>query len=142
MSRKFVYYLEGLSRSIVITDKDNDMSIEEISRYASEMMSVDKISKFQTKTDVLLVRPTELKAIHITDDYKDDLDSTIDDKNLQSFIPDIDLEDLEGTEENVDVTSTLETDVQEDEPIEENTEEEITIPEEVIEDANEINNSN
>ena len=49
MSRKFVYYLEGLSRSIVITDKDNDMSIEEISRYASEMMSGDKILRLDTK---------------------------------------------------------------------------------------------
>jgi len=140
MSRKFIYYLEGLSRSIVITDQNKDMSLEEISIRASESMTGDKLSKFETKTDVLLVRPNEIKAIHIVDDYKDDVDNTIDDKNLQAFIPDINLDDIEDKEGPIEVDPTLDTENKNNEEIDD-TEGEITIPEEIIKDVDGINNS-
>lgn len=123
MSRKFVYYLEGISRGIVITDQHDDITLDEVSENASNLMVGDKVSKFSTKTDILLVRPSDIKAIHITDEDNDDIeDTTIDDKNLQAFIPDIDLDDIDNDEIKSD------QDIQD---IQENTEdesEEITIP--------------
>lgn len=129
--RRFVFYLNGVSRSIVITDQNDDMTLEEASNNASNLMLGDKISKFGTKTDTLLVKPTDIQAIHIIDDQIGDTTES-DDSNLQSFVPDIDLDEIDGDEEDIQIT---EDDITNNNSTEEdNTEEDVVIPEEKIED--------
>lgn len=100
MSTKFIYYIEGVSRNIVITDQDEtEISLDELAARASSIMAGDRISKFQTDKDVLVVRPNEIKAIHITRDHTNN-SNMIDNKSLQEFIPDIEFDDMNDKSSN------------------------------------------
>jgi len=100
MARKFIYYLKGLSRTIVITDKDESRPIEEIVGKISKVMSGYKVSKFETDNDILIVRPSDIVGVHIEKDSQKHDDKHIkkieENINLQSIVPEFDLDDIES----------------------------------------------
>jgi len=129
MARKFIYYLKGYSRTIVLTDQNEDKPIEEITSKISKFMSGCKVSKFETDNDILIVRPSDIVGVHISMDYSkhddkyhgESLDENI---RLQNIVPEIDLG-------NIDDDNDLKEEI-----FEENVEE---IIEEVEESENEEN---
>lgn len=104
MARKFIYYLKGFSRTIVITDKDESRTIEETVDKISKCMAGCKVSKFETDNDILIVRPSDILGVHIAKDYsKHDEDYKQEEIQeecieLQNIVPDIDLGDIETNE--------------------------------------------
>lgn len=106
MARKFIYYLKGYSRTIVITDKDDSRPIEETVDKISRVMSGCKVSKFETDNDILIVRPSDIIGVHIEKETsKHEEDKKIKEPiNLQSIVPEIDLDDIESNvEENCNI---------------------------------------
>lgn len=133
MARKFIYYLKGFSRTIVITDKDESKPIEEVVAKISSFMAGCKVSKFETDKDILIVRPSDIIGVHIaTDSSKHDEEYNTEESSeenirLQSIVPEIDLGDI-GTDEELDVEEIIEKDspnVIKDEKVEEENIEEI-----------------
>lgn len=104
MGRKFVFYLKD--NKVVITDHDDNDPIDYVTTQINDIMSGTKLGVFKTKTDALLVRPEEIKAVHLIEDHKEehkveipmDLSDVIEEDNLQSVVPDIDLGDIENEE--------------------------------------------
>lgn len=64
MANKCVIYLDGVSRGIVLTDHDQQ-SIDELTNKISTAMAGNSICELKTKTDTLVVRPSQITAIHI-----------------------------------------------------------------------------
>lgn len=101
MGRKFVYYLQN--NKVVITDHDDNDPIEYITSKINEIMSGTKIGLFKTKTDSLLIRPEDIRGVHIIEDHKEeikkeihmDLEDVIGKDKLQKSVPDIDLGDID-----------------------------------------------
>ena len=103
MARKFIYYLKGFSRTIVLTDKDEDTPIEEITSKISKFMSGHKVSKFETDNDILIVRPSDIMGVHISKDsskhdgyHEEPLDENI---RLQNIVPEIDLGNIDDNDD-------------------------------------------
>jgi len=65
MSRKFVIYLKGVNRGIVITDDDTSKTSDDLASKVAAIMSGYKICEFKTKTDCIIIRPSEITGIHI-----------------------------------------------------------------------------
>lgn len=113
MARKFIYYLNGYSRTIVITDNDDGRPIEEITEKISKIMSGCKVSKFETDNDILIIRPSDIVAVHIEKDSSKHDDNRMEESiDLQSVVPDIDLDDLDTNDieeepENIEVDNSL-----------------------------------
>jgi len=130
MARKFIYYLKGFSRTIVLTDKDEDKPIEEITSKISKLMSGCKVSKFETDKDILIVRPSDIIGVHINMDYskqndyqEESLDENI---RLQNIVPEIDLGNID-TNDDLDVKEIFEEKVENTiEEVEESEDEEST----------------
>ena len=132
MARKFIYYMKGFSRTIVITDKDESKSMEEMVAKISRFMAGCKVSKFETDNDILIVRPSDIIGVHIAKDsskHEDDYnskESTEENIRLQSIVPEIDLGDIE-TNNELDVEEIIE---------EESSGENDENAEEIVEDSN------
>jgi len=127
MARKFIYYLKGFSRTIVITDKDESRPIEEIVDKISKCMSGCKVFKFETDNDILIVRPSDIMGIHIAkDSLKHDVDyNGIEESQeecikLQNIVPDIDLGDIDTkdlkTIEEIETIEEIGEKLEEDSP--------------------------
>ena len=123
MARKFIYYLKGFSRTIVITDKDETTSMEETISKISKLMSGHRVSKFETDNDILIVRPSDIIGVHIAKDFSESsyMDEQEDDDNirLQSIVPEIDLGELDSEDDmledqNIKTESIDEQDGEED----------------------------
>lgn len=119
MARKFIYYLKGFSRTIVLTDRDENRPIEEIVTNISKCMAGCKVSKFETDNDILIVRPSDIIGVHIAKDSSKheeyDQEEPIEENiRLQSIVPDIDLGDIDDNTET-EMEELLEDTVQEDE---------------------------
>ena len=127
MARKFIYYLKGYSRTIVITDKGEDEPIEEIVSKISQFMSGCKVSKFETDNDILIVRPSDIIGVHIAkDSSKHEEEYKMEDEpeeniRLQSIVTDIDLGDIESDNDELGIdeivneeTVNMEDDIEED----------------------------
>ena len=104
MGRKFVFYLKN--NKVVITDNNNNDPIDYVTTQISDIMSGTKLGVFKTKTDTLLTRPEEIRAVHLIEDHKDrqeveipmDLGDDIEDDELQTIVPDINLDDIVNEE--------------------------------------------
>lgn len=144
MARKFIYYLRGFSRTIVLTDKDESVKIEKVVDKISNVMAGNKVSKFETDNDILIVRPSDIIGVHIAKDsskleeyYNQEEFPEEENIKLQNIVPEIDLGDIE-TKEDLDVdiieeeTTSEEVEVTEEENMEledlEETEEEDVDP--------------
>lgn len=100
MSKRFVFYLNGGKRNIVITDYKNEDSLEKTEEKVMECITSLGIVKFKTETDILIVKPTEISAIHIITDVQSnhkniDTKDKKDDMNLQQIVPEINLDGIE-----------------------------------------------
>jgi len=134
MTRKFIYYLRGFSRTIVITDKDDDVPHEQLIAKISNAMSGTQVSKFDTGNDILLVRPSDIVAVHIMNEsqdsnHDDSVNAEESEIQLQSVIPEIDLGELDESKE-LDILEDVEI------PVEETSTEEECVEEDVGENAN------
>jgi len=124
MARKFIYYLKGFSRTIVITDTDENKPMEEIVSKISKAMAGVKVSKFETDNDILIVRPSDIVGVHIAKDSSKHEDVVYTDEppaeniRLQSIVPEIDLGDIE-TNDELEVEEIIEEKISEDDSSEE-----------------------
>jgi len=114
MARKFIYYLRGFSRTIVLTDKDESIKIENVVDKISNVMAGNKVSKFETDNDILIVRPSDIIGVHITKDsskleeyYNQEEFPEEENIKLQNIVPEIDLGDID-TKEDLDVDNIIE----------------------------------
>ena len=112
MPKKFIFYLKNYSRSIVMTDNEND-DIEEDKKSILESMQGNKVSAFQTNDDCLILRSNEVSAVLILRDKpkgrrtklnKETVKNEKDDEALPKVIPEIELDekfpDLDLDDEN------------------------------------------
>jgi hypothetical protein len=114
MARKFIYYMKGFSRTIVITDNDDSVPIEEITSKISKTMSGNRVSEFETSNDILIVRPQDIAGIHIVKDSSEQ-DSDVSEEleegiNLQNIVPEIDLGDIEDSDNINDIHIDVDND--------------------------------
>ncbi len=65
MPRKVMVYVEGFGRCIVMTDSDDKMSTEALKEKIIATISGSRLVEFVTDTDVLVVRPHKISAVHI-----------------------------------------------------------------------------
>lgn len=65
MGKKFVFYLKGGNRSITITDHKEKRSLKDLQDIISNMVSSDKIIRFTTSADCLMLKPAEIGGVHI-----------------------------------------------------------------------------
>jgi hypothetical protein len=65
MHRRFVFYLKDNSRGIVITDKNPNKTVDELTKDIARQLSTSKFCVFKTETDCLIVNPFSISAIHI-----------------------------------------------------------------------------
>jgi hypothetical protein len=83
--KKFVLYLKGSSKPIIISDEDNNQEhiIEEIEK----IFLADKIYTFKTENDILIGRPSELQAVLVMNcDKNDNIDTNINGKKLENIV--------------------------------------------------------
>lgn len=67
MGKKFVFYLKGVQRAIAITDQSDSVPLSQCSKTISEAMASDSIFTVSNDRDVLILKPTEISAIHVTE---------------------------------------------------------------------------
>lgn len=83
MAKKVVFYLKGLNKNIVITDKSG-MTLEKISENVGKMLSSGKVVEFRTKSDALIAKTSEISAVliqKIISSKSNDRDLNIDDQD-------------------------------------------------------------
>jgi len=110
---KFIFYLKD-NKNIVITSKTNNTSIKDYVDKIADIMVGTELTKFETETDVLMLKPLDLMGVHIVLDTKSESSFTpidysegiIDEPNLQAVIPDIDLSDV-GVDVEKEAEETL-----------------------------------
>ena len=140
MSNKCVIYLDGVSRGIVLTDHDHT-SIEELTKNISTSMAGNSIFELKTKTDTLIVRPSQISAVHIQGGPKvgNAKPKKSKEQSIKDIVPELDLgDDLDNVVESIkdDLASTIDekTDDEEKEtlPVVEVIEEDNIIDEKMI----------
>lgn len=100
MGKKFIFYLKGVGRGIVITDPEDVTTLDEVSNKIDSVLSGKVVAKFSSGDDALIVRSNEIIGVHVIDDedkfkrvaYEDDNDS-------MNVVPEI---DLDGISESID----------------------------------------
>ena len=105
MARKFVIYLEGASRGIVMTDDDNEISSDDLAQKVASKLTGFDVCEFRTKSDCLIVRPNQISAVHIQGGQFGK-DVPISKKKagktaINDIIPDLDLGDIGEQKEMV-----------------------------------------
>lgn len=107
MKVKYIIYLKGIDRGIVLTDEEFD-SINVRAQEFSNLMGLAKIGSIKTKSDCLVIRSSDIVAIHIVS-----VDGIFSDVEIQNEspqvpeIPDIETElDLGGDEPNVQLEAS------------------------------------
>ena len=102
MARKFVIYLEGVSRGIVITDDDESIPTDILSQKLTEKMLGYEMCEFKTSTDCLIVRPSQITGVHIQGNnfnHTTNKDKTKVNKIVTDIVPELELDDLPDMEE-------------------------------------------
>ena len=64
MVRKFIFYLKDCSRNLVITD-ESDSKEEDIIETVSKTMDSGKTSLFRTNKDIVILRSSDIRGVHI-----------------------------------------------------------------------------
>lgn len=65
MSRKIMVYIEGVSRCIVMTDDDESGYSDDLANNIEQAMTGNKTISLKTGTDILIVKPNKISAVHI-----------------------------------------------------------------------------
>lgn len=63
--RKIIIYQRYASKPIILTDSSSDSS-EDLQKKILELFESKKISVFETDSDILYVRPSEVQSVLIT----------------------------------------------------------------------------
>jgi len=96
---KFIFFLKD-NKNIVITTKDNNIPIDEYIKKIADVMASSEISIFKTSSDIIILKATDLISVHIvlntsSEIIKDDIKNTLlEEPNLQSIVPEIDLDEI------------------------------------------------
>ena len=142
MARKFVIYLEGVSRGIVITDDDESITTDTLAQQLTSKMLGYDMCEFKTSTDCLIVRPSQITGVHIqgnnfnTVTPKTKTSKII--KKIEEVVPQLELDDLPEMDDEFEINDN-EQDQTETESIEETTDEIQTVEDEVDAWHSEIN---
>lgn len=127
--KKFVFYLKNSDRNIVMTDKNCGQTKEELIETLTNVLNTDNISKFETDTDILLIRSKDIMGIQLTNvSYDVKNEETTDIEEEMRVVPEIDFEDITG-----DITNEI-PDIEDDE-FEEEFEEELEGTEDINEEV-------
>lgn len=99
MSKRVVFYLKGINRSIVITD-NSDVSEDELALKINNCLSEMKVVQFETDTDILIARSSDITAVYITKNGVGVNKLTKEEKSpskadyLQAVVPEIDFSEM------------------------------------------------
>lgn len=61
---KYIFHLTN-GKSIVLTDNSNDLDVKKI-KYFSNFLSSNRVAEFNTDTDILLIKPTNVLGLQIS----------------------------------------------------------------------------
>lgn len=64
---KFIFYLKGSDNKIIITDFDNEESLNDLSDRLYSILSTAKVFSFKTNKDTLIIRSSDILAIQVSD---------------------------------------------------------------------------
>lgn len=64
---KIIFYLKDLPKPIVLSEFDGSSSKQEISEKVHEFLKVDSVYKYETGSDILIIRSSDVKAVLITE---------------------------------------------------------------------------
>ncbi|MCK5015542.1 MAG: hypothetical protein KAS32_00560 [Candidatus Peribacteraceae bacterium] len=126
MAKKFVFYLKGVGRGIVITDPEDETTLDEVSKKVDTILSGKVVAKFSSENDALVVRSNEIIGVHIIDDEDKFKRVAFEDaEDSMNVIPEINLEfneievPQEDIVENIVEDDNIPEDLLKEEPVDE-----------------------
>lgn len=78
MGKKYLFYLRGQSRAILITDQDETRPASVVSEELSNSLEDNTFCEFSTKNDSIIIRTSSIDSIHIQETSKSSDKTTID----------------------------------------------------------------
>lgn len=113
MSNKIVFYLKTSGKHIVLTDKDSG-NTSQLSRKITEFIKSPNIGKFETDSDILIIKADQIASVHILKDNNSKTNITPVVKNNKNVSTKVD-KFFETSNEDKVVTESVQSIIMEEE---------------------------
>ena len=114
MGKKFVFYLKENTKSIVLTDVNENRNLDEVKEILTTQMNTDgKLFTFETENDIIVCKLDSLQAIHVSElnnKSKSNIKKENDIINMNSEIFLGDSLEFDESSNNFEITHLTETD--------------------------------
>lgn len=67
MPKRFLFYIDGFSKPVTITDNNENRSLSDLIVVISEMLTDTEMCEFSTENDAIVVKPVDIKGVYIAD---------------------------------------------------------------------------